>query len=399
MIDYEYMAWSLANLSGIPVRLYRDGTFITLFHNSKFKPDLAILEEPNIFKNTASVSYYMTEEFLFYGLFRAKEEKIAMVLGPVAQLQVDSARAARILRSIGEPSSRHRELQNYLRSIPNYPLRNFLQILCTFAYFLNGEKLSVGDIISEEFELAEIDLPEMDWSKEPLSSVPEENTGTLGHHTYDLEQTLLSYIEHGRPDEMEKLFQVPAAGRAGTMSKDTLRQQKNLLIVTATLSSRAAIRGSMDPEEAFGLSDLYIQKAELMNSYEDISRLSMQMVLNYAKKVANLQCGIGNRKIIRDTRKYILEHMHEKLTTEALAQVLGLNRSYLCTCFKEETGLTVHAYITKIKMDEAKRLLRFSKKTLRAIAEQLGYSTQSYFQNIFKREIGVTPLEYRGSFR
>ncbi len=385
MIDYAYMDLTMANLSSMPVRLYRDGTFAGLFHNSKFKPDLAILEEPNIFKNNASVSYYMTEEFLFYGLFRVKVEPVSMVLGPVAQLPVDRARAERILLSIGESPARAPELQNYLRSIPSYPLRNFLQILCTFAYFLNGEKLSIGDILVTELDFPEIEIPR----QEPAADAP------TGHNTYELEQTLLSYIEHGRPDQMEQLFHMPATGRAGTMAQDTLRQQKNLLIVTATLSSRAAIRGGMDPEAAFALSDLYIQKAELLNSYEGLSRLSMQMTMDYAKRVAALQCGDGNRKMIRDARQYILEHIHARITTEQLAAALGRNRTYLCACFKEETGLSVNDYITRIKMDEAKRLLRITDKPLHAIAEHLGYSTQSYFQNVFKKAVGITPLKYR----
>ncbi len=387
MIDYEYMALTLANLSSIPVRLYRDGKFTGLFHNSKFKPDLAILEEPNIFKNHASVSYYMTEEFLFYGLFRVKNEAVSMVLGPVAQLTVDRPRARRILLSIGESPARAAELQTYLRSIPSYPLRNFLQILCAFAYFLNAEKLSITDILADGIEIPreEIVLPPAE---------PEEDPPT-GHNTYDLEQILLSYIEHGRPDALEQLFQMPATGRAGTMAQDTLRQQKNLLIVIATLSSRAAIRGGMDPEAAFALSDLYIQKAELLSSYEALSRLSMEITMDYAERVASVQCGDTNRKLIRDARQYILGHIHQRITTGQLAAALGKNRTYLCACFKEETGATVNDYITKIKMDEAKRLLRFSKKTLREIAEHLGYSTQSYFQNVFKRIVGVTPLEYR----
>ncbi len=384
MIDYEYMALSLANLSSIPVRLYRNGKFSGLFHSSKFKPDLAILEEPNIFQNTVSVSYYITEEFLFYGLFRLKNEDVAMVLGPVAQLGVDRARAGRILLSIGESPARAAELQNYLRSIPSYPLRNFLQILCTFSYFLNGEKLSVGDILTEELDFPQVELP-----PNPAEEAP------TGHNTYDLEQMLLSYIEHGRPDEMEKLFQMPATGRAGTMAQDTIRQQKNLLIVTATLSSRAAIRGGMDPEAAFALSDLYIQKAELLSSYEALSRLSIEMTMDYAKRVAALHCGDTNRKLIRDARQYILSHIYQRITTEQLAAALVKNRTYLCACFKEETGATVNDYITQIKMDEAKRLLRVTNKPLRSIAEQLGYSTQSYFQNVFKKATGVTPLEYR----
>lgn len=387
MIDYEYMALSLANLSSIPIRLYRDGKFAGLFHNSKFKPDLAILEEPNIFQNKASVSYYMTEEFLFYGLFRVKNEEVAMVLGPVAQFPVDRERAGRILLSIGESPTRTQELQIYLRSIPSYPLRNFLQILCTFAYVLNGEKLAIGDILTEELTFPIEELP----------PVYEKQESATSHNTYELEQVLLACIEHGRPDELEQLFQMPATGRAGTMAHDTLRQQKNLLIVVATLSSRAAIRGGMDPEIAFALSDLYIQKAELMSSYEGLTKLSVQMTLDYARKVADLQCGEHSRKLIREARQYILEHIHTRITTEELAQALGRNRSYLCAYFKEETGMTVNQYINRIKMDEARRLLRFSKKSLGAIAEQLGYSTQSYFQNVFKRTVGVTPMDYRSS--
>ncbi len=389
MIDYEYMALTLANLSSIPVRLYKNGKFSGLFHSSKFKPDLAILEEPNIFRNTASVSYYMTEEFLFYGSFRLKQEPVSMVLGPVAQLPVDRARAERILLSIGEAPARAAELQNYLRSIPGYPLRNFLQILCAFAYFLNGEKLSVGDILATELDLPQGEIPIREMHDEASS----------GHNTYQLEQTLLSCIEHGRPEALEQLFQMPATGRAGTMAQDTLRQQKNLLIVTATLCSRAAIRGGMDPETAFARSDLYIQKAELMGSFEGLMKLSAEMTMDYARRVAQLQCGSTNRKIIRDARHYILAHIHRRITTEQLAAAVGRNRTYLCACFREETGLSVREYITGIKMDEAKRLLRFSKKPLCEIAEHLGYSSQSYFQNVFKKSVGITPLEYRRRHR
>ncbi len=385
MLDYAYMALTLANLSSIPVRLYRDGQFQKLYHSSKFKPDLAILEEPNIFRNPATVSYYMTKEFLFYGLFRLKEEPVCMVLGPVAQIPIDRAAAQGILLSIGESPARAPELLSYLRTIPSYPLRSFLQILCSFAYFLNGEKLSIADILLE-------DLPEL----ETLEMGPPVDTAApAGHNTYELEQMLLSYIEHGRPDELEQLFRLPATGRAGTMAQDALRQQKNLLIVTATLCSRAAIRGGLDPEAAFALSDLYIQKAELLSSYEGLTKLSAQMSLDYAKRVAAGQCGEGNRKLIRSARQYILGNIHQRITTDQLAAALGRNRTYLCTCFKEELGISVNEYITRIKMDEAKRLLRFSKKTLREIAEHLGYSTQSYFQNVFKKTVGVTPLEYR----
>ncbi len=384
-MDYEYMALTLTNLSSIPVRLYRDGKFAGLFHSSKFKPDLAILEEPNIFQNSASVSYYMTDEFLFYGLFRMKQEPICMVLGPVAQVPIDRSAAGRILLAAGESPTRVPELMHYLHSIPQYPLRNFLQILCSFAFFLNNEKLSPADILISDFRLPELDTA----VPTPVSS------DAYSHNTYDLEQTLLSCIEFGKPEELEAMFRLPASGRAGTMAHDALRQQKNLVIVSATLCSRAAIRGGMDAEAALTLSDLYIQKAELLNRYEDLVKLLAQMSLEYAQRVEDLRCGEGNRKLIRSARKYILAHINEKITTQALAKALGRNRTYLCECFKKETGQSLSDYVTGLKMEEAKRLLRFSSKSLFAIGDHLGYSSQSHFQNVFKKTVGITPLQYR----
>ncbi len=389
MLDYEYLALTLANLSSIPVRLYRDKKFIGIYHTSKFKPDLAIIEEPNIFKSDASVSYYVTPEFLFYGLFRVKDSPVSMVLGPIAHIPIDRKTAQKILLSIGESPMRATELQHYLSSIPSYPLSNFLQILCTFAYSVNGEKLSVGDIITSEVAMPRPQLPVKHRTLRSFDGP--------GHNTYDLEQTLLSYIEHGHPDELEKLYQMPITGKAGTMAQDALRQQKNLVIVTATLASRAAIRGGMDAETALTLSDLYIQKAEQINSYESLINLSTQMTLDFARRVADLRCGDSNRKLIRDVRKYILSHINERITTEELSAVMGRNRTYLSTFFKEETGYKLSEYITRTKIDEAKRLLQITDKPLKVISDHLGFSSQSHFQTTFKKVEGITPAQYRAN--
>lgn len=71
-VDYEYMANALASLSGVPVRIYREGRLAGLYHHSDFTPDPAVLEEKRIFENPGNVSYHMTDTFLFYGLFRMK---------------------------------------------------------------------------------------------------------------------------------------------------------------------------------------------------------------------------------------------------------------------------------------------------------------------------------------
>ncbi|MCF0138442.1 MAG: hypothetical protein HUJ66_08785, partial [Oscillospiraceae bacterium] len=275
-VDYDYMAATLSTLSGIPVRLYREERFQKLFHPNKFKPDLAILEEKNIFRSSETVSFYLTEQFLLFGLFRVKEEPVSFILGPVPQVTADRTRARDILRAIGEPMSRDTELLNYLRAIPGYPLRNFLQILCTFDYFINGEKKSVGDILLT--------------GDEPMPSPPAAETDeTQNHNTYDMEQELLSNVELGRTDAIRAMMKAPSAGRAGTMAHDALRQQKNILVCTATLVSRAAIRGGMPTEDALALSDFYIQRSELLNDCVAVMRLQAGMVLDFTEKVERLR--------------------------------------------------------------------------------------------------------------
>ena len=69
--------------------------------------------------------------------------------------------------------------------------------------------------------------------------------------------------------------------RGGVIANDGLRQFKNTFIVTATLASRAAIKGGMDAEDALSLSDDYIRKCELMSGVDSIVNLQYHMVLDY----------------------------------------------------------------------------------------------------------------------
>lgn len=381
--DYEYLASSLASLAGIPVRLYRNEKFCGLYHHTKFKPDLAILEEEKIFRNEGSVSYYMDENFLYYGLFRVKNAEAALLVGPVAQIPVTKTSASRILRAMGEPVGRSKELADYFSTMPAYPLRTFLQILCTINYFINEEKTDIGELLLGE------ELPPV------VPSAGHSAADAEMHNTMELEEMMLSHVEHGRTEEIERMFHAPAAGRAGIMAENALRQQKNLIICTATLVTRAAIRGGLDRETAFALSDLYIQKAEMMQDVLSLTRLNAQMVLDFTKRVEAEKCGVHQTKLVRKAREYVMAHIGEAITTDALAKTCGLNRTYLCRVFSEETGMTVGQYVAAIKMEEAKRLMDITPKAISEIADYLGYSSQSHFQRVFKKTLGMTPGEYR----
>ena len=78
-----------------------------------------------------------------------------------------------------------------------------------------------------------------------------------------------------------------------------------------------------------------------------------------------------------------------------MAAALGYTRSYLCTRFHQETGMSLKQYIQREKAMEARRLLRFTDQELGQIAALLDFSSQSHFQTVFKKVTGETPMAYR----
>jgi AraC-like DNA-binding protein len=171
-----------------------------------------------------------------------------------------------------------------------------------------------------------------------------------------------------------------------------------MFIVTVTLVSRAAIRGGMDVNDAFSLSDSYIQQCELLSFPEAITNLQYRMLLDYTERVERLRRGGRPTKLTLDVANYIQHHMSEPITAEAIAGKLYMSRPYLSRRFKAEAGESLTDFILKEKTEEAKRLLRYSDKPLTAVSAYLGFSSPSHFSRVFKRFTGRTPGEYREKY-
>lgn len=92
---------------------------------------------------------------------------------------------------------------------------------------------------------------------------------------------------------------------------------------------------------------------------------------------------------------YLRRHYTEDVTIGELAQALHINRQYLYRRFQAELGVTPHHYLTMLRLDRAKALLRDTDESVEAIAMQVGYSTYPPFANRFHTLCGLTPTQYR----
>jgi AraC-like DNA-binding protein len=126
------------------------------------------------------------------------------------------------------------------------------------------------------------------------------------------------------------------------------------------------------------------------------SELSDEVLSMINKKLENKlpSLSVGNIKEIieRNYRDYAF-------SLQSMAGYFGISVSYLSQYFKEKTGSTILDYITELKMEESKKLLRTTDLSLKEIAEHVGYVNMSSFIRRFKQVIGTTPGEYKRHYQ
>ena len=143
------------------------------------------------------------------------------------------------------------------------------------------------------------------------------------------------------------------------------------------------------------LSDRYIQRCEVTGSAEEITNLQFHMISDYTSRVEGLHIGKNPSQLVSAVSHYIRHHLSEPITTEAIAASLYISRTHLSARFHKETGITLSDYILKEKTEEAKRLLRYTDKSLATLSAYLGFSSQSHFSRTFRKYAGIAPREYR----
>lgn len=161
------------------------------------------------------------------------------------------------------------------------------------------------------------------------------------------------------------------------------------------LVNQRFVRGGMDVNDALSLSDAYIQKCELLSSVEPIVNLQYHMVIDYTERAEKLRLGKTPTKLTTDIANYVQKHLTEPVDIDALAKAMFVSRTHLAVKFKKETGRTLSDFVLKEKIEEGKRLLRYTDKSISAIAAYLGFSSQSHFANVFKKYANSSPNEYR----
>lgn len=339
----------------------------------------------------AEVSFVEETAGLF-GVIALKKAASVLVVGPFANKTTDASSIDQVIHEYGLPWEDKERLSGFLASIPSYSLNRFLSYMALVEFLFNQKSVSMLDY----FEAAAPSFVRRIGQRQSEDIVRETN---YGHGTYNIEREILSYVRRGDVLGINSLFKkIVKAGPLyeGKLAEDALRQAKNIFIGFVTMIGKAgAIPGNLDIEQTYQLIDLYIQECERCVSINQVNELRYSAVVDFTRRVAELKHPASYSGEVYKSLQYIKSHTNQPIGAMDVVAQSGKSRSVFMAQFKKETGQSIAQYIRRAKLEEAKVLLAYSDTSLQEISDTLYFSSQPYFQNLFKKEYGITPLQYR----
>lgn len=335
--------------------------------------------------------FLVTAGDMFYGCIHIIDTDHRIVVGPVCCVPANNFVVQTFMEENSIPPIKREEAAVFLRRIPLMNNGQFMKVLEFLHYTLNREQIELMDHFYPNHQRQITKMSETEVAR----SFAEHETVPV-HNTYHFEQELYRIIKQGDTVGLNKLLRHTGTLQAGVLADTPLRQMKNQFIGTVTkVGMLGAIPGGLDTEQVYALIDLYIQKAERMHSVDEIHELQYSMVMDFCQRTAATKTPEGLSEELHRCMTYIRNNTDQVISIADVAAQINRSESYTIRKFKEELGITVGEYITGCKIEVAKRLLAYSDKSLAEISFYLCFSSQSYFQNVFKKRIGVTPMQYR----
>lgn len=391
--SYVLLLNYLFNMNNIPICLFQGEERILQIPEAEGFTEITKPYFTSLKERKQPVSYVSTNYDAFYGLIQITGTDLFVFTGPYFTIPLTKDSISILLNSFQISDQEADRIRIFLNGLPYGPLYRFLSYLSCLHCTLNHELLTIEDIDwNPDFNNQDFKI-----RSQYTNTSYESREYEFSHNTYLHEMHQLDLIARGDTAGIKKNFATPIPGRHGIIGNDALRQAKNIFIAACTLYTRAAISGGLDIEEAYNLSDVYIQTSESYETVADVERLLSRMPLDFTERVEREIKFKNTSQPIISAIHYIKEHVNQPLQADDIASYVNLSTSYFLKRFKAETGLKLSEFITNTKIEEACILLSYTNKSLTEISNYLYFSSQSYFQNVFKKITGVTPGQYRNA--
>lgn len=213
--------------------------------------------------------------------------------------------------------------------------------------------------------------------------------------TPEIEDTILNYLSSQNESSLKEFMLNILSSTFSVGKYDTSilydASIELLLIINKFLTTHVENIKSIEQNDYFSIKSLLQKqnfneiKVFMLGYIED----SFNLIRNNDEKSSGL--------IIENVKKYINEHYSEEISLNKLSEVVYVNPMYLSRLFKKKIGENFIDYLTRVRIEHAKKLLSDLSLRIYDISELVGYESRKHFGKTFKEFTSMTPKEYRNS--
>lgn len=217
----------------------------------------------------------------------------------------------------------------------------------------------------------------------------------ISKYPIEKENELISCVKvgnnNGAKDILNELLSAIFLDSSGNNDLIKARVMELLVVI-----SRAAIEAGASTDKLFILNNRFISELYKMDKFEDIC-MAIVRALDEFLDTVYVMPNIKNAKNLSTALEFIRQNYTESLTLDKVSKVVYLSPYYLSHLFREELDITFVEYLTRVRIERAKYLLKNDTVPIITVASNVGYEDPSYFSKVFKRNTGFSPNQYRKS--
>ncbi len=388
-MDYIAFCRSFFVATGIPVNLLKKGT--PIYSSLGEVTGYQVFQNWPVYPAEKNPEFSSINPDLEYGHVHIENTDYDLFIGPIFTVPATEELIREFFVETKTPPEYREAFSELLYNIPVDGHPRFLRVLAFLHRCLNHKEADMDGFYLEKEEISR------NRNKREIKESVDAKENERSISSYSFERELYHWIAEGNPARLKKFFETTKEfPPEGQMARTPLRQAKNIFIAFAAKAGvLGAIAGGVEEDRVYQLVNLYILDCEQTQTIEEVHRLQYVFTMDLCQRVGEAKRPKGVSEEVYQCMNYIERNTNRQISVEEIARKVHRSPSYVMKHFKDETGMSVGAYIAKCKLGEAKDLLIYGDRSLAEISNYLGYSSQSYFQNVFKKEFGMTPMQFR----
>jgi len=339
---------------------------------------------------------FYTDNLFVYNVVYYKDNKqtsIALIAGPILSQIPNNESLNRIILNKSLPYNKKNEFIGLLNNLPLATserinqLGKLLLALCktdTDSWITSRQEIHGNANSTEKSRLVNLNN----------SNNTELRESEL-HAMYKFSTLLMDKIIHG---DVNGIIEVISEYLNLFLSLDSVvdnnRSLKNRSIMICSIACHFAIQSNVPYERMINNLWRSIIELEKLKAANDILVQMSATIEGFAHAVSTLSNN-GYSLYINRVINYIKGHLSENITLKKLAAYVQISPVYLSSLIKKETNHSLSFHINLCRIEESKRLLVYSNKSMQEIAYDIGYTYQTHYNTVFKKFEGQTPLAYR----